>query len=83
MFNPLIQAVLPQLYQTKEFGIFIRGRNAIGSALDIEHQVYLTNNFAELLPFLETEKGQKAVQQLVTAFKDRNVEESKIILKPE
>lgn len=54
---------------TPEANMFFRTRAAIGNALDQEGKVFFMNRWKDFPIFLETPNGQKAMAELVAAWK--------------
>lgn len=67
----LITPVLSQLMGrdvSSEIAMLYRARGAIGAALNQHGQIFVSRYYQELPAFLESEAGQKAIQDFVTAW---------------
>lgn len=53
---------------TKELNLFYRARAAIGQSLNNEGQILFINNYPQIVDFMESEEGQKALTKFFESW---------------
>lgn len=66
-----IEIYLPVISQlmgrdiTPDYQMLIRARNAVGSTLNEQGQIYLTKNWRSFVEFMETTEGQDSIKMMI------------------
>ena len=64
LYLPIISQLLGRDV-TPDFQALMRARNAIGSTLNEQGQIYLTKNWKSLVDFMETPEGKDAIKMFL------------------
>lgn len=67
---------------SKEANLFLRARDAIGQSLNKEGQEFFTENYPDIVRFMETPEGQKSIGQFMESWVASMVPKS-IVREPE
>lgn len=53
---------------SKELNLFYRARAAVGASMDHATQVFFINNYPQIVDFMETEEGKKAIAAFIDSW---------------